>query len=58
MARVRFLHDFPYRPTLERRTTIRYRAGWEGAVKRECADAAVAAGAAEEIPTPPREPSE
>lgn len=57
MARVLFLHDFPYRPSLERRTTIRYRAGWEGTVKRECADAAVAAGAAEEIETPPREPS-
>lgn len=58
MARVRFLRDFPYRPSMERRTTIRYRAGYEGTVKRECAKAAIAAGAAEEVPNPSRSVSE
>lgn len=48
MARVRFTHDFDYKPTA--RSTIGYKAGMELTVKRECADQAVAAGKAVEIP--------
>ncbi len=47
MARVRFKQDFDYRPTQQ--ITIAYKDGWEGTVKRECADEAVAAGKAERI---------
>lgn len=44
MARVKFTDDFDYKPTLQ--STIGYRAGWEGTVKRDCALKAVAAGRA------------
>ncbi len=47
MARVRFKQDFDYSPTPS--MTIAYKAKWEGTVKRECAEAAVAAGKAEWI---------
>ncbi|WP_313760173.1 hypothetical protein [Rhizobium sp.] len=47
MARVRFTHDFDYKPTPQ--STIGYKAGMELTVKRECADQAVAAGKAHEI---------
>lgn len=52
MAWVRFKADFDYQPTP--RTTIAYLTGMEVSVRRECADLAVAAGAAEVIPTPAR----
>ncbi|WP_312619047.1 hypothetical protein [Agrobacterium pusense] len=45
MARIRFKQDFDYKPTPQ--TTVAYEAGWEGAVKRECAEEAIAAGKAE-----------
>ncbi|WP_309086461.1 hypothetical protein [Chelativorans sp.] len=48
MARVRFKEDFDYRPN--RLTTVAYKAGMELTVRRECADAAVAAGKAIELP--------
>lgn len=51
MARARFKRDFDWKPTPM--TTIAYRAGHEYTVRRECADAAVKAGAAVEI-DPPR----
>jgi len=47
MARVRFTEDFSYKPV--RRITIDYKAGQEVSVKRDCADAAIAAGKAIEI---------
>lgn len=47
MARVRFTHDFDYRPTPQ--VTIAYKEAWAGTVKRECAEQAVAAGKAEWI---------
>ena len=47
--RVKFLADYDYTPSLERRTTIAYFAGQELTVKRECGEAAVAAGKAEEV---------
>ncbi|UXS00830.1 hypothetical protein [Agrobacterium tumefaciens] len=45
MARVKFTADFDYKPVPQ--TTIGYKAGYEGTVRRECAMAAVAAGKAE-----------
>lgn len=53
MARVRFTKDFDYRPTGQ--TLIAYVAGAEMTVRRECADQAVAAGKAVEIPAPDRQ---
>lgn len=50
MARVRFTHDFDYRPTPL--STIAYKAGMELTVRRECADQAVAAGKAESLDAP------
>lgn len=47
MARVRFTHEFDYKPTSQ--STIGYKAGMELTVKRECADQAVAAGKAVEV---------
>lgn len=44
MARVRFTRDYAYKPVPQ--VTIVYRGGQEYTVKRECADAAVKAGAA------------
>lgn len=50
MARVRFTHDFDYRPTPL--STIAYKAGMELTVRRECADQAVAEGKAKEVKAP------
>lgn len=47
--RVRFLSDYDYTPSEERRVTYAFTAGSEVTVKREAGDAAIAAGAAEEI---------
>lgn len=47
--RVRFLRDYDYTPSAERRVTIAYRAGSEHTVKREAGEAAVSAGAAREV---------
>lgn len=44
MARVRFTHDFDYKPSSQ--VTIVYTAGMEKTVRRECADKAIAAGIA------------
>lgn len=43
--RVRFTHDFDYKPT--RQSTIAYKAGMALTVKRECGEQAIAAGKAE-----------
>jgi len=45
--RVRFTHDFDYKPT--RQSTIGYKAGMEVTVKRDCAEQAIAAGKAHEV---------
>ena len=52
MATVLFTDDFDYRPT--RSITIAYKSGWSGAVKKDCADKAIAANKAVNVPTPPR----
>lgn len=44
MARVRFTHDFDYKPAAH--TTIAYKVGMELTVKQDCADQAIAAGKA------------
>lgn len=54
MAHVRFTGAYTYTPSTARSTAIKYRAGWVGPVRRECADAAVAAGVAVKVKTPPR----
>jgi hypothetical protein len=47
--RVKFSKTFNYRPTGERRVSIRYLEGSEHTVKREAGEAAVAAGYAKEV---------
>ncbi|MBP2459589.1 MULTISPECIES: hypothetical protein [unclassified Rhizobium] len=47
MARVRFTKDFDYKPKSQ--VTIGYKADTEMTVRRECADAAIAAGKAVEV---------
>ncbi len=46
--RVRFTADFDYRPTPH--SIVGYLAGMEMTVKRECAEQAIAAGAAVKVP--------
>lgn len=53
--RIRVLKDFDYTPPSDRRTTFALLAGQEVTTKREVGEAAVAAGAAEEIEAPARE---
>jgi hypothetical protein len=45
--RVRFLADYDYKPTPG--STVAYKAGWAGLVRKECADKAVALGKAERM---------
>jgi hypothetical protein len=49
VARVRFLRDYIYTPSAERRVSTKFRAGHEGPVTQECAAAAIVAGAAEPL---------
>lgn len=53
--RVRFTADFDYRPTPQ--VTVGYLAGMEMTVKRECAEQAIAAGAAVKVSAGRREAS-
>lgn len=52
MAHVRFTQNFDYRPKAN--VLIAYKAGWAGAVRRDCAAQALAAGKAVEAVAPPR----
>lgn len=45
VPRLKFKRDFDFKPFSQ--STIGYKAGWEGPVTQACAEAAVAAGAAE-----------
>lgn len=47
MARVKFTEDFDYKPKSQ--VTIGYTAGMEMTVRRECAEAAIAAGKGVEV---------
>lgn len=53
--RVKFTDDFDFKPTSQ--STIGYLAGMEETVKRECGEAAIAAGKAEELPDASRKPA-
>lgn len=50
MARVKFTRDYDWKPTSQ--STVAYKADQEYTVRRECADAAVKAGAATELDAP------
>lgn len=50
MARVKFTRDFDWKPTSQ--STIAYKGGQEYTVRRECAVAAVKAGAGHEVDAP------
>ena len=45
VPRLKFKRDFDFKPSSQ--ATVGYLAGWEGPVSKACADAAIAAGAAE-----------
>ncbi|RYE57626.1 MAG: hypothetical protein EOP20_07140 [Hyphomicrobiales bacterium] len=55
---VRFTANFDYTPSEDRRSTIAYKKGFEGSVRRECGEAAIAEKKAEEIVAPAREEAE
>ncbi len=56
MARVKFTKDFDYRPV--QGTTIGFLAGMEMTVRQECADFAIAVGAAVAVKKPRKEPDD
>lgn len=47
--RIKFIGDYDYTPSGERRVTIAYKAGMTLTVKREAGEAAIAAGAGVEV---------
>lgn len=49
---VKFTADFIFTPDEDRRTSVKYRAGWSGRVRQQCADKAAALGRIE--PSKPR----
>ena len=54
--RLSFSRAFIFVPPADRRTAVKYPAGWEGPVTRDCAAQALAAGAAVRVarkPSPP-----
>ena len=54
--RLRFLTAWIFVPPADRRVAVKYPAGWEGVVTRDCAAQALAAGAAVRVarkPSPP-----
>lgn len=55
---VRFKAPFDWTPPSRRRVTMAYPAGFRGSVTHDCAAAAIAAGAADEIDPPPRDERE
>lgn len=49
---VHFLEDFIFTPDEDRRCSVKYRAGYIGIVRQQCAEKAIAAGKA--VKTAPR----
>ena len=49
---VRFLADYIFTPDEDRRVSVKYRARWQGRVRAQCAQKAIAAGAAEAVAPP------
>ncbi len=55
MARIEMTGDYDWKvPGAKSHTVTALKAGWSGTVKRECCDAAVAAGKGREIEAPAR----
>lgn len=54
MPWVEFTARFIYTPDEDRRGAVAYPAGYKGNVRKQCADKALAAGAAVRTSTPPR----
>lgn len=54
MAHVRFTADYIFTPDEDRRSSIKYKAGYSGPVRQQCADKAKAAGKAIALRTPRR----
>lgn len=52
--RVRFTAPYIFTPDENRMTARKYPLGWEGTVRQQCAEKAIAAGVAIELPDPPR----
>lgn len=52
---VRFIEDYDCTPELDRRRTVAFKRGMRVSVKRECGDAAIAAGKAEKCSSPRQE---
>lgn len=50
MARVEFVDDYDYQPSVSPRSLVAYKRGYIGTVRRECCDRAVAVGKAVELP--------
>lgn len=50
-AVVKFSRDYIFTPDEDRRTSVKYKANWQGLVRQQCADKAIAAGAAEQVKT-------
>jgi hypothetical protein len=50
MPRVLFTEDYTFVPE-DRRTAVKYKAGWTGPVRQLCADKAIAAGKAMPVKT-------
>lgn len=55
---VRFVRPYIFTPDEDRRSSVKYKAGFKGRVRQQCAAKAIAAGAAveivaEEAPLPP-----
>jgi hypothetical protein len=53
--RVRFTGDFDWTPPQQRQVTLAFLAGEEKTVKRDCGEAAIKAGKAEEVTPPGRD---
>lgn len=57
MAHVVFTADFDFTPKEDRRATIAYPEGWQGSVRADCANEAIAAGKAKKVAAPKRAPA-
>lgn len=58
MTHVLFTEAFDFTPKEDRRVTLSFKAGHQGAVRKDCADQAIAAGKAKKVPAPSRKKAE
>lgn len=54
MTTVKFTENYDYRPSMQPMVMVAYKAGMTRTVTRECAEAAVAAGKAQQVSKPNR----